>query len=843
MGELLSLGSAAGLAALLAGAIGVWAWWRKARSGRMDVDDAHGGAATIGGTDSRVGTEGIGLAEAESAEGEAGCGEAKGGGGLKDATPDDGGAAEISPGEGKEPVHPIETPVQAGEWPPAEEGRSREHSRENSVNDSAAVPAVETDAPSDEKAEVARRAGDQCAAAAGEEELEEKLAGEGRELDPVEPPSVEARPKGGQRQALGGFRGSAALNGTDQLDTDEGQLSDGNESVVAEQDEFAVPHAAGDGTAGEKAPGEERPVDAGTPAIADERPEPDCWPSVNEPKKGSYRDTSAPGDRLRDGQVTQSHHSPAIGEEERPDADSVEPPVEEASPAAKEPSVQDSDGETPPDGKTDKQLLSGAQEGETAVDRSTSSPAATRQRPQIELEQGPRRYEGLTRRPPGPGNDNGKDRRGAATDSIVRERALPIEVRIRFDRGGSCLISLIPSRSPGTPEDTTVAEASGSLDLRAMQDEWYQDVIPEDFVRILYEGTVWSEVGGTRRWSLSGRDLYVLGEHSDLSGWVSQPCLKLGRKHVILCTEQVRPAAEQALREAGVDHSVALDDSFGAPDGWVVLRDVVPVRPVSPSQRADILNALRPLPELEICLEGGIRLKHATWLHGYPPSIRVYGDPAHTPEVRIDGCSAFCGDGGAYRVPAWDAVGTHTVWCAGISKSYSMVPFEASWEFWDAYAFPVAPGSSRRVSICGPLVGDAFGDQYDWSATIQVPETNSVILGAAHGERVLAMRASEVRGMPRFASPSFRPVWALPVDPLRCSKQNARILFLGEYVEPMPRLAGHSAARRHAAVDIWAKIILDASRKGLAIEPDSERVRALWKRYRQVARGIWRSRK
>ena len=230
-----------------------------------------------------------------------------------------------------------------------------------------------------------------------------------------------------------------------------------------------------------------------------------------------------------------------------------------------------------------------------------------------------------------------------------------------------------------------------------MQDEWYQDVIPEDIGRILCDGAIWSQVGGTGRWSLRGRDLYVLGEHSDLSGWVSQPCLKLGRKHVILCTEQLRPAVEQALREAGADHSVALDILFGSPAGWVVFRDVVPVRPAPASGRTDILNALLPLPELEICLEGGIRLEYSAWLDGYPPLIRVYGDPADTPEVRIDGCTACCGDDGAYRASAWDATGTHTIWCAGISKSYSIVPFQASWALWDTYVFSIALESDRRV--------------------------------------------------------------------------------------------------------------------------------------------------
>ena len=950
MDELLSFGLAAGLAGLLFGSIGVWAWRRKARSRRTAVGDAHGAAATFGGTVSSLTTEGLGLAPGESAEGVAGCGDTKGGR-LKGAPPDGAAPAGTSVGEDKVQAHSTETALPAGEPPTMEEGPPREHAKESSASDNSAAPPVEAEASIGEKGEVGPPVSEQFVAAAKEEEPKEECAGDGQGLDGSEPLAAETWPKTEPPHAPGEFSGSPAVNTAGQADTKVGQPSDAItiERIPADQDELAPPHPAVDATAAdavvplppnlqgsadntaegmaeprdrpdqvvgsksaaasdndeqdssspesssreppsattsnrpsleenteeevhgpecadhgvgdlelraelagdeghpldarpkEKALGKERPDDAGTLANADERPEPDCQPSVNGPSTGSYRDTSAPEDSLRDGQVTQSCQPPTISEEEMPAPDSAELRVEQAPLAEMGPPDLDSDDETPPDGKAENEVSSGAQQGETTVDLSTTTPPATKRQPRNELGREPRRYEGLTRRAPGPGNNNRSQLRASADDSIVRELLLPIGVRLRFDRGGSCVISLIPSRSPDAPEGTTVAEASGPLDLLAMQDEWYQDVIPEDIGRILCEGAIWRQVGGNRKWSLSGRDLYVLGEHSNLSGWVSQPCLKLGRKHVILCTEQLRPAAEQALREAGVDHSVVLDVSFGCPDGWVVIRDVVPVHPVSPSERANILNALRPLPELEICLECGVRLEYATWLDGYPPLIRVYGDPAHTPEVRIDGFTACCGDDHAYRVPAWDATGTHTVWCAGISKSYSIVPFEASWELWDAYVFPVAPGSDRRVSICGPLVRDAFSSQHGWTATIQVPETNTVILGTAPGEQALAMRASEVSGMPCFASPSFRPVWALPTDPLRCSKQTTRILLLGEYLEPIPWFAGHPAANPHPAVDAWAKMILDASRKGLAIQPDTERVRGLWKRYRRVARSIWKS--
>ena len=597
-----------------------------------------------------------------------------------------------------------------------------------------------------------------------------------------------------------------------------------------------------DESAKEQALGLERqPRDAGPLAHAGEPPEPDSRPASGL-NIGSIRD-SASADSLRDGQITQSFQPITINEEERPAPESAERWVRRTPLVATGPPGLDGGDETTADEESEEEALPGAPEGEATVDITTTMPPTTRRPSRNELGREPRRYEGLTRRPPGPGKNNRNEPRAAATDGKGQERSLPIEVRLRFDRGGSCVVSLIPSRPPGAPESATVEAASGPLDLRAMQDEWYQDLIPEHIGQILCDGAIWSQVGETGRWSLSGRELYVLGDRSDLSGWVSQPCLKLGRNHVVLCTERFRPATDEALREAGVDHSVALDVSFGSPAGWVVIRDVVPARPISPSGRTDILNALRPLPELEICLEGGVRLEYAAWLDGYPPLIRVYGNPADKPEVLIDGHTACCGDDGAYRAPAWDATDTHTVWCAGTSKSYSIVPFEASWELWDAYVFSFAPGSDRRVAICGPLVRDAFASHDRWRATIQVPETNTVILGAAPGELALAMRASQVRGMPCIASPSFCPVWALPPDPLRCSKQTTRILFLGEHLEPIPRLTDHPAARLPPGIDTWVKLILDSSRKGLAIEPDTERVRALWKRHRRAARRIWRSRK
>ena len=155
----------------------------------------------------------------------------------------------------------------------------------------------------------------------------------------------------------------------------------------------------------------------------------------------------------------------------------------------------------------------------------------------------------------------------------------------------------------------------------------------------------------------------------------------------------------------------------------------------------------------------------------------------------------------------------------------------------------MARGPNQCLAICGPLVREASENQAGWTPAIQLPETHNVVLGAAPGEYALATRASGIRGGPFLASPSFRPVWALPIDPLHCSKRITRILLVGEAAEPAIQAATSPATGRRPEVGAWCRLILDARRKGLATEPDTERVRALWLLYKLAAQRIWRSRK
>ncbi len=458
----------------------------------------------------------------------------------------------------------------------------------------------------------------------------------------------------------------------------------------------------------------------------------------------------------------------------------------------------------------------------------------------------PRQYSGLSRALPKLRNSAPRRRSAGQEEPARRERALAIEVRLRFLRGGSCSVSLIAKRSLGLPEDLTVVVGGGEVNLRAMQDEWYQDVVPDDLSGVLKNGTVWGKecAKGQYTWSLSGREIYVLAGRPDISGYVSRPSLALGRDHIVLCTEPLRSRVEEAIKKTGAQPSSVLDGAFGAPPGWVVFRSVVPHDPISSADRVDIFNALRPLPRIEISIERGIRLGYSNWLDGHPPSIRVYGDPQHAAEVRIDGEIAERLTDGSYRASGWDTIGSHSVWCAGTSRSYSIVPFEASWELWDAYGFSVDAGGSRRLAVCGPNVRSAT-DEYWGRESFSVPEKNPVLLGPKPGQIVRALRASRLRGLPRIASPGFRPIWALPRDPLHCDKTTTRILCLAGSQAPETKKQRDGLPRwgRDAGVTRWCKFILDASRKGMAADPDTEAVRALWLSYKQLARRIWGSRR
>jgi hypothetical protein len=479
-----------------------------------------------------------------------------------------------------------------------------------------------------------------------------------------------------------------------------------------------------------------------------------------------------------------------VGEETKEEEAEPEPPPEESPPE-----------ESPPEIKPARQLPSVPQ---------------------------PRRYQPQAR------GAAGRKRSGAPTTPRQEptERSCPIEVRLRSRTGGAFSISLLPRRRAGMPEEIDVAGAGDSLlTLSAFHEAWYQDVVPSDTANALRKGTVWyaDRPDGRLQWMLSGRDLYVLGPREELSGYVSTNRLTLGDQHAVLCIAELREKVLALLQQCCGATPASIDPEDGLPAGWVGFRGVCPTRSLPASFSADILDALRPAPDVQIHLRGGIRLQHSQWLTGFPPAIALVGAAADaTPVVTIDGQPATQGSDGAFTAPRWDGPGEHLVACDALTRTYSLVAPPDSWDAWPAHS------QSGQVAICGGAV--AMISPQAVRPAVVVPATNPLLLGQHPGQIYLCPTRTDFRLGFCSGAPPFRPVWAVPAAPLKADKSTARILLLDW---PAPRETGTNIVTG-AAVRQWVQAILDCSRKGLPIANESSQADAIWLACRKQARAIWR---
>ena len=453
----------------------------------------------------------------------------------------------------------------------------------------------------------------------------------------------------------------------------------------------------------------------------------------------------------------------------------------------------------------------------------------------------PRQYRPPVRTP-------GPLRRGFRSPQIGRsfERPLPIEVRLLFERGGFVRVSLLARRQPGLSEDVVVSGSGAPLELTALQDNYYQDVMLPEIGKLLRQGVEWEGCSEDRCrvcWSLSGRELYILSAHNDLSGFVSTPRLVLGKEHVILCTLARLLAVKDVIEKTGSPAPVLLD-SEGIPAGWVGLQGVLPHRPAPQSTEQDILNILRPLPDVEIILEGGIRFERTTWLIGYPPRICLYGDPGAIGEVMIDGKRACRGPDGAYIVEGWDLVGSHTVWCTSLSRTYSIKDSTDEWGTWDAYSWAVYDRAMccRRSlpTICGAFVSPKSPADEELQ-TIVLPTANPVAIGERPGEIAGGKVRTDIH--PDFCTGfvPFEPIWALPADSYHSDKKVARVVLVGDRRAVQgPKYFSQVNREQIESIRVWCSAVLAAGRKGLRTEPDTSEVNALWRTYKRRAKSLWK---
>ena len=241
----------------------------------------------------------------------------------------------------------------------------------------------------------------------------------------------------------------------------------------------------------------------------------------------------------------------------------------------------------------------------------------------------------------------------------------------------------------------------------------------------------------------------------------------------------------------------------------------------------DILSILRPQPDIEIDIRGGVWLEGSTWLAGYPPEIRVFGELPSGTEVQIDNQVAARVADGTFTLPGCDQPGTHQIWCAGKNATYSIVESPEDWQPWDSHV-------SRLGTICGALARPKVDIK---RSLITVPTSNRLLVGALPREIFLC------RSRPGSTWTGFIPfdvVWALPPDPLHCNKASVRVLLVKVVPPGTFSIAAARTSAEARAMLSWSSAIRNCRRKGLRVEPEGGESKKLWDDYQRQAKAVWK---
>lgn len=430
-----------------------------------------------------------------------------------------------------------------------------------------------------------------------------------------------------------------------------------------------------------------------------------------------------------------------------------------------------------------------------------------------------------------------KQRKSDSKPTDVMDANLPIRLQLVFGRGGIVKsLALVPERREEMPANIEATTTHGRLPLSEWSADSYEPVPVSDVPSALSEGVVFQARCGGQRWlwELSKREIYVLAA-GELAGWLTRrrdQRLWLNTLHVVLAKDSLRDQVLAALSEAGCATPEVSDSTTpGVPPGWILLRDVKPTRAVPMREERDPLNVLCPAHEIETLFLGGIKLDRRLWLAGFPPRIRFAGELGNDFQVLIDGQPAQLARDGAFEALGWDAEGEHRLWFGGRAETYSLRTMEEGWEHWPTHDF------GTGAAICGASTQQIGGARWH---QIRIPARNPLLVGARPGEIFYCQARHDVRSETILALVPFAPVWALPWDPVHADKRSARVLQL-DLREP--DCSDDQCNRKRdadRAFRRWIAAINDAGRKQLALAVEGEDAKALWRRYRVMAKRLWR---
>ena len=403
----------------------------------------------------------------------------------------------------------------------------------------------------------------------------------------------------------------------------------------------------------------------------------------------------------------------------------------------------------------------------------------------------------------------------------VTPGSLDADFVVMFRPGGLGIeLALLLRRGQAMADEMTVRLGTDSYDLVAVGDDLFEPIAIANPAAALASGVAAASMEDPSvRWVRRGRNLHVFTARAGVAGFVSVPRVVIGVENALFCTDQL---ADDALRVCAATSKGPPEEVFGIgiPVGWRCFRGIQPVATEVPQDCEGILLALVPLPDAAIDLSGGISISRSAWLLGHPPSIRIVGADALPGSVTIDGRPASCSEAGCWVVAGWDTEGSHSVRYAGLSRAYEISRPPQAWEYWEAH-------SANGLVLCGALATGSTGRPIFASATGAM-----WLIGCVPGEVIQADRNKATSYV--TASPSFEPVWAVPVPSGR--RRNGQFpQLIGRPTAPgnVPSKVSKTALR------LWCQVLREGARDRHWRDSDRE-VASLWMQYRHVARALWR---
>ena len=383
---------------------------------------------------------------------------------------------------------------------------------------------------------------------------------------------------------------------------------------------------------------------------------------------------------------------------------------------------------------------------------------------------------------------------------------------ISFLPGGWGLsVSVLLGRVDGMPENLNIRAGGDSFLLYAIDESLFEPIQPSND-NLIAEGFIAETEGDpVRRWVRSARDLHAFSQRPGVSGFASVPRVLIGQENVVLCRSAVAATVQQCASATGSELLVEVRGP-GIPDGWHCFRGYWPRQPADFVGLDEIFLALNPHPDASIQFSGGVASARGRWVLGAPPVVRVLGVVPGPGELTIDGNPATASSDQGWIASGWDALGTHTVRFAGLSRTYEIAQIEEDWPSW-------ATADEAAFSVCGARVSAETGVQ-----ALAITGGPYWLVGASAGDLVLARRS--IRGV-SIAAPSFQPVWALP--PIGSGRQSSAIA-LAHRIPPRPPTA--TCSRNE--IILWCQLLRAAG------APPGSSEKTLWHEYRSLARSLRR---